>query len=122
MLWQVAAKVERELSQRILDGQQITAADAADLAEASARDAWAGMRARSDAPENYRDEVATAIFDAARVLGREVLDSPGPLVEIAAGHVQRITDIEASPLAEEIRDASAELRRAQAQVHDACEQ
>lgn len=122
VLWQVAATVEWDLSQRVLAGQQVTASDAADLAEASARDIWASMRERSDAPENYRDDVATAILDAARVLGREVLDSPGPLVEIAAGRVERIADIEASPLAEEIRDTSAELRRTQAQVDDACEQ
>lgn len=121
MLLLVAARTESELSQRIAEGRPATAADLADFAEASARDEWAVMRARSTTPEDYRDAAAAAIFDAARVVGRAVMDSPGPLAEIAAEHVQRIADIEASPLADEIGDASANSRAAQEHVVDACE-
>ncbi|WP_419856278.1 hypothetical protein [Candidatus Poriferisodalis sp.] len=121
VLWQVAAITERELSQHILEGQPYEASAIADSAETSAREIWAAMRARSTVPEHYRDAEAQAIFDAARVVGRAVHNSPGPLVEIAAEHVQRLVAIENSPLADAIDDANANLQRARAEVDDACE-
>lgn len=121
VLWQVAAITERELSQHILEGQPHEASAIADFAETSAREIWAAMRARSTVPEHYRDAEAQAIFDAARVVGRAVHDSPGPLVEVAAEHVQRVVAIENSPIAEAIDDASGDLQRARAEVADACE-
>ena len=79
------------------------------------------MRASSSTPANHCDG-GGAIFDAALVVGRPALDSPRPLVDISPGHVERIKNIEGSPLAEEVDDASAEFRRAQVQVANACEQ